>query len=150
MPTLLDKIDAASAAIAALVAHATATDTKNADLTAELSVANTKIDELIALLPAGVAPPTAAAPLVISGQPAVQNVAVGDTVSFTPTVTGGVAPYRFSFANPSPLFSHDETTGAVLGSNLPAGTYGFVITVEDSSVPQPETATLSPFSITVG
>lgn len=152
MTTISDQISAIAADYQAQIAMLQdKLDTANADLASattalvaaqsELTLGKTTADSILATL-------TPAQALTISGSPTT-TLSVGQSMSFMPTTTGGTGPYTFSFAGTrSPLFNCDSTTGAISGTNLPAGTYEFVITVTDSSTPK-QTATLPAFSITV-
>lgn len=91
---------------------------------------------------------TATATLTISGTPTTP-VDEGDSYSFTPTVTGGVAPFSFSItAGSLPAgLSLNASTGAITGTATPAGSStGIVLRVTDAAS---ATADLGPFSITV-
>ena len=86
--------------------------------------------------------------LAISGTPG--KAYVGTVYSFTPTVSGGVAPLTFSLENGPSWLTINSITGALSGTPTIADigtTIGVVITVTDAATP-PNTDTLT-FDLTV-
>jgi hypothetical protein len=89
--------------------------------------------------------------LILTCNPTTGPTTVGVSYTTTCTASGGTAPY--SFVNPSGLPSGlSVQTGAntltITGTPTQAGSYSFVVTVQDASSPR-QTAT-APFSGTVG
>jgi hypothetical protein len=77
----------------------------------------------------------ASAALAISGANGTANV--GDTASFTPTISGGASPYNVTATGLPPGRSiNNAATGLTTGAYTTAGTYNATYTVTDSSTPQ--------------
>ncbi|WP_462120711.1 hypothetical protein [Methylorubrum extorquens] len=79
--------------------------------------------------------PPPAPTLSISG--ANGSAAVGDTLSFTPTISGGTAPYTVTATGlPPGRAINNAATGLTTGAYTTAGTYSAIYTVRDSGSPQ--------------
>lgn len=84
--------------------------------------------------------------LSISGTPESAST-VGATYSFTPTVSGGVAPYVFSVSGTLPTgVSLNTSTGAITGTLNTAGNFTATLTVTDNTL---ATASINNFSVTI-
>lgn len=90
-------------------------------------------------------PVTIAAPLAISGTP--PAALVGTPYTFTPTRTGGHAPYAFALTGTLPSgLSFSTSTGKITGTPLASGTAALSIGVTDGDG---LTASLGPFDLVV-
>ena len=133
-------IDADTGALSGTPAAADAVDTPNVAITVTDSAAHT--DTLTFTL-------TVLGTLDISGTP--PKGYVGAAYSYTPAVTGGVAPLHYTIAS-NPVWLHiDADTGALSGNPAAADigdTPNVTITVTDSAAPVAHTDTLI-FTLTV-
>ena len=83
----------------------------------------------------GTAPTPPPAALAISGANGTANV--GDTASFTPTISSGTAPYTVTATGlPPGRAIQTPSTGLTTGAYTTAGSYSTTYTVTDSSTPQ--------------
>lgn len=92
----------------------------------------------------------AAAPeMTVSGTPGAATI--GQPYLFMPTVSGGTAPYTFTYTADSLAgLTGLPTTGSLTGTPNAVGAFANIrLTVEDSSTPK-KTASLAPFTLLVG
>jgi hypothetical protein len=83
--------------------------------------------------------------VTIQGAPPAGQNGVAYTAQFT--VTGGTAPYRWSFTGSLPPgLNLEPSTGLVSGTPTATGTFNFTLRAEDSN----NLAASTPFSITIG
>jgi uncharacterized repeat protein (TIGR01451 family) len=102
------------------------------------------------VLAIGVINPGAANPLAIATASPLTNGTVNVAYSQTITATGGIQPYTWSVTAGAlpPGLSLNPATGAITGTPTAAGPFSFDVTVTDSAVPTPATATRT-FSLTI-
>jgi uncharacterized repeat protein (TIGR01451 family) len=102
------------------------------------------------VLAIGVINPGAANPLAIATASPLTNGTVNIAYNQTVTATGGIQPYTWSITAGAlpPGLSLNPATGAITGTPTAAGPFSFDVTVTDSAVPTPATATRT-FSLTI-
>jgi len=102
------------------------------------------------VLAIGVINPGAANPLAIATASPLPDGTVNVAYNQTITATGGIQPYTWSIAAGAlpPGLSLNPATGAITGTPTAAGPFSFDVTVTDSAVPTPATATRT-FSLTI-
>lgn len=93
---------------------------------------------------------SSAAALAIGGAPNT-TTSIGASYVFTPDTSGGIPGYTYALTGTLPAgLSFNTATGAITGTPTTAQTKnGLDITVSDSHSPNPNTASLGAFSITV-
>jgi hypothetical protein len=85
--------------------------------------------------------------------PSILNGTVGVPYNFQPVATGGTLPYTWTAGSSGSETGLPRgltvTNGAISGTPTAAGTYTFSLTVTDSTVPTPESATLQPVTLVI-